>query len=72
MKSDSENWQGVIIDYLFVMGDRIENVFAHAKLIHGYREDNYDYYEVMVPSHNFFTCYIDGNKIETFLWKLIS
>jgi hypothetical protein len=25
----------------------------------------------MVPSHNFFTCYIDGDKIEKFLWKLI-
>lgn len=68
MQQDStEGWQGVIVDYLYVMGDRIENVFAHAKVIHGYRDDGYEYYEIMVPSYDYFTCYIDGDKIEEFL-----
>lgn len=68
MQQDStEEWQGVVIDYLYINGDRLENIFAHAKIVHGYREDDYEYYEIMVPSHNFFVCYIDGNKIEEFL-----
>ena len=65
-------WVPVVVDYLYIAGDRLENVFAHAKVIHGYREDSYEYYEIMIPSHNFFTCYIDADKIEEFLWKLMN
>ena len=64
--SESE-WIPVVVDYLYVAGDKLENVFAHAKVIHGYREDGYEYYEIMIPSHDFFTCYIDADKIEEFL-----
>lgn len=60
-------WIPVVIDYLYVSGDKLENIFAHAKVIHGYREDGYEYYEIMIPSRDFFTCYIDANKIEEFL-----
>ena len=69
MKKDSNkhDWIPVLVDYLYVAGDKLENIFAHAKIIHGYREDGYEYYEVMIPSHDFFTCYIDANKIERFL-----
>ena len=63
----TEGWLGVVIDYLYINGDRIDNIFAHAKVVHDYREDSYEYYEIMVPSHNFFTCYIDGGKIAEFL-----
>ena len=62
-------WIPVIIDYLYVLGDRLENIFAHAKIIHGYNEVGYEYYEIMVPSRDFFTCYIDADKIKEFLWK---
>ena len=61
------DWIPVVIDYLYIAGDKLENIFAHAKVIHDYREDGYEYYEIMVPSHNFFTCYIDADKIEEFL-----
>lgn len=60
-------WIPVVVDYLYVDGKKLENVFAHAKIVHNYREDGYAYYEIMVPSHDFFACYIDADKIEEFL-----
>ena len=62
----NETWHGVIIDYLFIQGEKLENIFAHA-IKRKYRDDGHEYYEIMVPSHNFFTCYIDSDKIEEFL-----
>ena len=60
-------WIPVVVDYLYVAGDKIENVFAHAKVVHGHQEEGYEYYEIMIPSHDFFTCYIDAKRIEEFL-----
>ena len=62
-------WVPVVVDYLYIAGDKLENVFAHAKVIHG-NSDHCDinpYYEVMIPSHNYFFCYVDKRKIEKFL-----
>lgn len=68
--SHKNEWIPVIVDYLYITNNKIKNVFAHAKVIHGHLEDDYKYYEIMIPSHDFFTCYIDKNKIKEFLWIL--
>ena len=69
-KKLNEDWRGVIIDYLFIKGEKIENIFAHA-VKRKHRNDGHEYYEIMVPTYNFCTYFVDSDKIERFLWKLI-
>jgi len=64
---NKSEWIPVIVNYLYILGDRLENIFAHAKIVHDFNEDGYEYYEIMIPSHDFFTCYVDADKIEEFL-----
>ena len=66
-ETSKNEWIPVVVDYLYVAGDKLEKIFAHAKVVHCYNEDGYEYYEIMIPSHDFFTCYIDADKIEEFL-----
>jgi len=64
---NKNEWIPVIVNYLYIQGDKLEKIFAHAKVVHDYNESGYEYYEIMIPSHEFFTCYIDADKIEEFL-----
>jgi hypothetical protein len=59
----NKEWIGAIIDYVYCEGIKYENVFAHVKLIHTSDDLEDDYYEIMIPSNEFYTCYISGKKI---------
>lgn len=62
-KDVNKDWIGAIVDYVYCEGIKHENVFAHVKLIHKSEDKEDDYYEIMIPSHEFYTCYISGKKI---------
>jgi hypothetical protein len=59
---ENKSWIPIIIDYIYDKEDMHENIFAHAKLVHGK-----DYYEVMIPELEFKTMYIRSEKISSFL-----
>ena len=60
-------WLPIIVDYLYLNGDKVVDVFAHAKVISSVGDDSEDYYELIIPSHEYFTCYIVKEKIRCFL-----
>jgi hypothetical protein len=68
---NNNKWRPVIIDYLYLIEDsktlKCKDVFAHAKIISKSESREDDYYELMIPSHNYFICYIDEKKIKAFL-----
>jgi hypothetical protein len=63
----SEEWLPVVIDYLYLGEEKNEDVFAHAKIISKTDSESDDYYELMIPSHDYFVCYIVKKKIKRFL-----
>jgi hypothetical protein len=69
LKKDANNkWIGVIVNYIYFKEVKHENIFAHAKLVHEVSgEKDLNYYEIIVPALEFFTCYIDNKKIIKFL-----
>tara|TARA_B000000557_G_C20510966_1_gene332122 strand:- start:109 stop:324 length:216 start_codon:yes stop_codon:yes gene_type:complete len=66
-KDVNKDWLGVIVNHIYYEGIKYEKIFAHAKLIHKTEDFEDDYYEIMIPSKNFFICYITARKISKFL-----
>ena len=67
----SEEWRPVVIDYLYLGEEKHKDIFAHAKIISRTDAEADNYYELMIPSHDYFICYIVEKKIKRFLWELI-
>jgi len=63
----SEEWRPVVIDYLYLGEEKHKDIFAHAKIISRTDEEADNYYELMIPSHDYFICYIVEKKIKRFL-----
>ena len=63
----NEEWCPVVVDYLYLGEEKHKNIFAHAKIISKTDEESDNYYELMIPSHDYFTCYIVEKKIKRFL-----
>lgn len=66
-KDLEDNWEGVIVDYIYYEGDRYDSIFAHAKALNRKDDPEDYYYELMIPSLDFFYCYVDRKKIVKFL-----
>jgi hypothetical protein len=63
----NEEWLPVVIDYLFLGEEKHKDIFAHAKIISKTDLESDNYYELMIPSHDYFICYIVEKKIKRFL-----
>ena len=63
----NEEWCPVVVDYLYLGEEKHKNIFAHAKIISKTDEESDNYYELMIPSHDYFICYIVEKKIKRFL-----
>lgn len=61
MDNSKEDWLPVVLDYIFIKGDKIENIFAHAK------KQSENHFLIMVPSHNYFSSFISTDKIKVYL-----
>jgi len=69
LKKDANNkWIGTIINYIYFKEEIHKNIFAHAKVVHEIPDEkDSKYYEIMIPSLEFYTCYIEEKKIIKFL-----
>lgn len=65
MKNNKNDWQLAILDECYdpvYILKKHEDILVHAKLIH---DD--DYYEVLIPSLNFYNCFVEKKRIKKFL-----
>ena len=67
-KDVNSKWAGAIIDYVYFKEEIYNNIFAHVKVVHEIPDEkDSKYYEIMIPSLEFYTCYIEEKKIIKFL-----
>tara|TARA_B000000557_G_scaffold257160_1_gene250173 strand:+ start:1519 stop:1734 length:216 start_codon:yes stop_codon:yes gene_type:complete len=67
-KDVNSKWKGAIIDYIYSKEEIHKNIFAHVRVVHEIPDEKYlKYYEIMIPSLEFYTCYIEEKKIIKFL-----
>ena len=65
MKKDDCGWKLAILDECYdplITLKKHKDIIVHAKLIH-----SDDYYEVLVPSLNYFNCFVEKKRIKKFL-----
>ena len=61
----NKGWVGAVVNHLYINGKIEKNIFVHAKLVHKFDDDNddYGYYEIMIPSEDFKIAYVTQKKI---------